>query len=133
MSKNPYYVKDKKVQFYLPSYDDINERDYRKFPYTQTQFTEGGLWAYIRSQSFKEKFQSGYGSELLVKQCIINNNEEINNHYKAIYDGKVYDVSLPDTFEDYVEDIKFILTETADNETYSTEHDVFEEEPEEEV
>jgi head-tail adaptor len=132
-NKNPQLVKDKKVQFYLPQHNIEADKPYRKFPYTATVYAEGGLWAHVRSHSFKERFSAGYGVELTVKQCTINNNTEINNHYKAIYNGTVYDVSLPDTYEDYVEDIKFILTETADNQEYSTDDDVFEAELEAEV
>ena len=128
MNKNPQLIKDKKVQFYLPQIklETETEITYRKFPYTKAIYDDGGLWAYIRTQSFKEKFQNGYGVELGTKQCTINNNQQINNHYKAIYDGIVYDVSIPDTYEDYVEDMKFVLTEAVDNETYDPEDDEFE-------
>lgn len=114
--KNENKIKDKKIQFYLPQkHENVW---YKHFPYSQEVFNGGGLWAYVRTKTQYEKIQSNIAVEKETLECRLNYNPIINQEYKAVYNNKTYDVSLPDGFEGYLDDTKFILTSSADNTTY---------------
>lgn len=116
MNTNQYKIKDKKIQFYLPY--KVDNKWYKKFPYSEEIFNEGGLWAYIRDKSQIEKLQTNMSLETIILECRLNYNPRINSGFKSIYNGKVYDVGLPDNYEGYTEETKFVLTTSADNNTY---------------
>lgn len=120
--KNENKIKDKKIQFYLPVKTASGWR--RSYPYSQTMYNGGGLWAYVRTKTQYEKTQSNMAIEKETLECRLNYNPIINQEYKAVYNGKIYDVSLPDGFEWYLDDTKFTLTSSADNTAY--EGDIYE-------
>lgn len=124
MIKNENKIKDKKIQFYLPQ---VNEEGiwYKQYPYSQEVFESGGLWSYVRDKTQIEKIQASMSVEKSILECRLNYNPIITNEYKAIYKNQIYDVSLPDNFEGYIEETKFTLTLSVDNNTY-TGADVYE-------
>ena len=116
MNTNQYKIKDKKIQFYLPV--KKQGKWYKNFPYPEEVYNEGGLWAYARDKSQIEKYQTNMSLETEIIECRINYNPIINSGFKAYYKHKIYDVGIPDNYEGYTEETKFILTTSVDNNQY---------------
>ena len=93
--------KNKKIQFYTPVAKKIegSVTYKRKYPYTQSIYTAGGLWAYVRQLSGAEKFQNGIAVDKEIILAELNYNTKINSKMKAVFNGNIYDVGTPDNFE----------------------------------
>lgn len=120
MNMNQEKIKDKKIQFYLPVSAQVNNNTiwHREYPYSKGVYDSGGLWAYVRDKSQYEKTQANMSIEKSILECRLNYTKRIGSLYKAIYRGNVYDVSLPDNYEGYAEETKFILTMSVDHNDY---------------
>lgn len=116
-------VKNFKIQFYetISSKANGTVSHKRKYPYRESTYTTGGLWAYVRQLSASEKFQSGMTADNEIVSADINYNTKINSKMKAVFGNKVYDVGVPDNYEFKKEKTRVLLTLSSDKNKYTLE------------